>query len=824
MYSFQNQFLQQLSQLTCGVATTISHSGARTSAPARTAQKIRLSQQHSPTAPQATVSSTSGVQRNEELNNLKPAVTSETTDDAGRGEKIDATSLQAFLARSQIDSNFLNANLRKKLDSTRLNKVVDELASYIVDAASSKHGYNRVKGSVIQNLKLEILKILDIPACLVNSLNFEKALQLESSYGVAEEVYFNSNRSSIRNSFVSYKSTGLFETDQRFSTFLQPQYNIYRTVPYRTFKTKRDLDAAKARNPSLIDRIRDKLFPPKEIAPPIPLTSEKLKTIIGEVPANEADKLKIAFAEGYIAANPTSTVPHQSRTYRWLRTVQQILAIAVFTAILASLMGSFGGGIFRVNVNNGNEVHPEEITVTFQDVKGVDEAKQELQEVVDFLKNPEKFITLGGKLPKGVLLVGPPGTGKTLLARAVAGEAGVPFFQAAGPEFDEILVGQGARRVRDLFKAAKLKAPCVIFIDEIDSVGSKRTNSVLHPYANQTINQLLSEMDGFRQNEGVIVLGATNRREDLDRALLRPGRFDVEVPVPAPDFVGRKDILEYYTSKVKRADDVDVDVLARGTTGFTGADLENMVNQAALKAAIEGSDRVYKKHLDFARDKVLMGPERKSRIPDDETNKITAYHEGGHALVAHYTKDANTLHKVTIIPRGQSLGHTSYIPDKEQYHVTRSQLMALMDTMMGGRAAEELIFGPDKVTSGAASDLKQATAIASHMVKEWGMSDKVGLRAIEDNSKSLVSVSDLGPNTSEQIDQEIRRLLQESYERAKNILRIHSKEHKALADALLKYETLDADDVKAILSGQTPPSPIKKDLIPPVVPKRPNVC
>ncbi|KAH8023071.1 hypothetical protein HPB51_010855 [Rhipicephalus microplus] len=307
----------------------------------------------------------------------------------------------------------------------------------------------------------------------------------------------------------------------------------------------------------------------------------------------------------------------------------------------------------------------ENLTQEEQQRLRVDEAKQELQEIVEFLKNPEKFSSLGGKLPKGVLLVGPPGTGKTLLARAVAGEANVPFFHAAGPEFDEILVGQGARRVRDLFSTAKMRAPCVVFIDEIDSVGAKRTNSVLHPYANQTINQLLTEMDG---------------------ALLRPGRFDVEVQVPVPDLAGRKEILQLYLDKVKVASDVSLDVLARGTTGFTGADLENVVNQAALRAAIDAAPAVSMRYLESARDKILMGPERKSRIPDEEANLITAYHEGGHALVAHYSKEAHPLHKVTIIPRGPSLGHTAYIPEKEHYHVTKAQMLATMDTLMGGRA------------------------------------------------------------------------------------------------------------------------------------------
>ena len=403
------------------------------------------------------------------------------------------------------------------------------------------------------------------------------------------------------------------------------------------------------------------------------------------------------------------------------------------------IVSTKGGSFRRVLIGGTNEVHPEDIDVTFDDVKGVEEAKQELQEIVEFLKDPERFSILGGKLPKGVLLVGPPGTGKTLLARAVAGEAGVPFFHAAGPEFDEILVGQGARRVRDLFSTAKLKAPCVVFIDEIDSVGAKRSNSVLHPYANQTINQLLTEMDGFRQNEGVIVLGATNRRDDLDKALLRPGRFDVEVQVPVPDFNGRKEILELYLSKVKYSNDVDINMLSRGTTGFTGADLENMVNQAALRAAIDGQSSVTMQYLENSRDKILMGPERKSRIPDEEANTITAYHEGGHALVAFYTKDSHPLHKVTIVPRGPSLGHTAQLPDKERFFTTKSQMLAQMDTLMGGRAAEELIFGSEKITTGAYDDLRKATIMATHMVKDYGMSDKVCLQLFQTISdKKLV--------------------------------------------------------------------------------------
>ncbi|XP_066157472.1 ATP-dependent zinc metalloprotease YME1L [Euwallacea fornicatus] len=584
-------------------------------------------------------------------------------------------------------------------------------------------------------------------------------------------------------------------------------------VQTRGFKTDRSIQAELDRNPPLMNRLRNNLIGGSSTelggSNKIPVAgvgttdAEQLKKLLTSEESNltetEKQRIKIAFAEGYLIGHNSAS--KSSKAFRYFRVVQQVLAIVIFLAIVVSLMVSTNGSVFRIQLGNQVEVDPEEIHVTFEDVKGVDEAKQELKDVVEFLKNPDKFSNLGGKLPKGVLLVGPPGTGKTLLARAVAGEAGVPFFHAAGPEFDEVLVGQGARRVRDLFKAAKERAPCVIFIDEIDSVGSKRTNSVLHPYANQTINQLLSEMDGFHQNEGVIVLGATNRREDLDQALLRPGRFDVEVTVPTPDYIGRKEILSLYLGKIL-AKDVDLELLARGTTGFTGADLENLVNQAALKAAIDGADWVGMKHLESARDKVLMGPERKSRIPDEEANLITAYHEGGHAIVAYYTKGSHPLHKVTIIPRGPSLGHTAYIPEKEQYHVTKSQLQAMMDTMMGGRAAEELIFGPEKITSGASSDLQQATSIAIHMVKDWGMSEKLGLRTISDNPKSF-HAEQLGPSTTELMDNEIKRILTESYERAKHILKSHSKEHKALADALMKYETLDAEDIKAIMTDKT---------------------
>ncbi|XP_058810059.1 ATP-dependent zinc metalloprotease YME1L [Phymastichus coffea] len=600
------------------------------------------------------------------------------------------------------------------------------------------------------------------------------------------------------------------------STTLQP-YNIQ----FRCFKTDRNIKAELNRNPTLITRIRkwfglntkydhnrEGLISDKMNG--ILLSREytdlnKLKKFQGDkyIKLDEVQHIKAAFVEGYLAGHGQKP---RGRAQIFFKMLQQVFTALPFLVLIVFIMATTGGSMFKIQIGNRLQVDPEEINVTFNDVKGVEEAKSELMDVVEFLKNPDKFSALGGKLPKGVLLVGPPGTGKTLLARAVAGEAGVPFFHAAGPEFDEVLVGQGARRVRDLFRAAKERAPCVIFIDEIDSVGAKRTNSALHPYANQTINQLLSEMDGFHQNEGVIVLGATNRRQDLDKALLRPGRFDTEIVVNKPDFLGRKEILNLYLNRIL-THDVNADILAKRTIGFTGADIENMINQAALRAAIEGAEYVTMHHLERARDKVIMGPEGKRKVINEEDNHITAYHEAGHALVSYYTKDAVPLHKVTIIPRGQSLGHTSFLPEKDMYHMTKAHMLASMDSCMGGRAAEELIFGQDRITSGASVDFLNATQTAEAMVKTYGMSEKVGFRVHRDMNRSGYSTS-----TRELIDNEVKRLLQESYDRAKTILKIHSKEHKLLAEALLKYETLDAEDVKAIINGKNLRHEAKKDI------------
>uniref|UniRef100_A0AAQ4R470 ATP-dependent zinc metalloprotease YME1L1 n=1 Tax=Gasterosteus aculeatus aculeatus TaxID=481459 RepID=A0AAQ4R470_GASAC len=452
---------------------------------------------------------------------------------------------------------------------------------------------------------------------------------------------------------------------------------------------------------------------------------------------------------------------------------------------------------FRTTSGLDSAVDPVQVkNVTFENVKGVEEAKNELQEVVDFLKNPQKFTVLGGKLPKGILLVGPPGTGKTLLARAVAGEADVPFYYASGSEFDEMFVGVGASRIRNLFKEAKANAPCVIFIDELDSVGGKRIESPMHPYSRQTINQLLAEMDGFKPNEGVIVIGATNFAEALDSALVRPGRFDMQVTVPRPDVKGRTEILKLYLSKIKMDPAVDASIIARGTVGFTGAELENLVNQAALKAAMDEKEMVTMKDLEFAKDKIIMGPERKSVEIDKKNKTITAYHESGHAIVAYYTKDAMPINKATIMPRGPSLGHVSLLPENDRWSETRAQLLAQMDVNMGGRVAEELIFGDEYITTGASSDFDGATKIAKMMVTRFGMSDKLGVMTYGDVTKQ-------SPETQAIIEQEIRVLLNDSYERARHILKTYSKEHKKLADALLAHETLDAKEIQMVLEGKS---------------------
>ncbi|MFI5017310.1 MAG: ATP-dependent zinc metalloprotease FtsH [Dongiales bacterium] len=449
--------------------------------------------------------------------------------------------------------------------------------------------------------------------------------------------------------------------------------------------------------------------------------------------------------------------------------------------------------------------------VTFDDVAGIEEAKQELQEIVEFLKDPQKFQRLGGKIPKGVLLVGPPGTGKTLLARAIAGEANVPFFTISGSDFVEMFVGVGASRVRDMFEQGKKNAPCIIFIDEIDAVGRHRGAGLGggNDEREQTLNQLLVEMDGFEANEGVILVAATNRPDVLDPALLRPGRFDRQVVVPNPDILGREQILKVHMRKVPLAPDVDAKIIARGTPGFSGADLANLVNEAALMAARVGRRVVTMAEFESAKDKVMMGAERRSMVMTDEDKKLTAFHEAGHALVMLHAKGHEPLHKVTIIPRGRALGVTMWLPERDKYSVSKIELEAKLASMFGGRVAEELIFGVESITTGASDDIRQATNLARRMVTEFGFSDKLGPLRYSENEEevflghSVTQRKNVSDATAKVIDDEIRRLVEEGEANARRILSEHTAELHVIAKGLLEFETLSADEIQSLLRGET---------------------
>ena len=457
------------------------------------------------------------------------------------------------------------------------------------------------------------------------------------------------------------------------------------------------------------------------------------------------------------------------------------------------------------------KLNGQKTKVTFSDVAGIDEAKSEVEEIVDFLKDPRKFKRLGGKIPRGVLLVGSPGTGKTLLARAIAGEADVPFFSISGSEFVEMFVGVGASRVRDMFEQGKKNAPCIIFIDEIDAVGRHRGFGLGggNDEREQTLNQLLVEMDGFEENDGVIIISATNRPDVLDPALLRPGRFDRQVVVPAPDIKGREKILQVHLKKIPVAEDVDPRVIARGTPGFSGADLASLVNEAALLAARYGRKTVSMDELEEAKDKVMMGSERRSMVMTENEKKLTAYHEAGHAIVALNIPESDPIHKATIIPRGRALGMVMRLPENDRISVSRVKLEADLSVAAGGRIAEEMIFGHDKVTTGASSDIEQATRIAKRMVIEWGMSDKLGFLSYAGDGAqevflghSTTSTAKISANTAKVIDEEIREIVDRTYARAKKILEENADALEVLAQGLLEHETLSGEEIRKILEGQ----------------------
>ena len=484
-----------------------------------------------------------------------------------------------------------------------------------------------------------------------------------------------------------------------------------------------------------------------------------------------------------------------------------ILGISFF--VMRQMQKNAGSGAMGFGKSRARMLTEKQGRVTFADVAGIDEAREELQEIVEFLKDPGRFARLGGKIPKGALLVGSPGTGKTLLARAIAGEAGVPFFTISGSDFVEMFVGVGASRVRDMFDQAKKSAPCIVFIDEIDAVGRHRGAGLGNgnDEREQTLNQLLVEMDGFEANEGIIIIAATNRPDVLDPALLRPGRFDRQVVVPRPDIDGREQILQVHMKKVPLAPDVDARIIARGTPGFSGADLANLVNEAALLAARKGKRLVAAQEFEEAKDKVLMGTERKSMVMTEDEKRMTAYHEAGHAVVALHEPASDPIHKATIIPRGRALGMVMRLPERDNYSYHRDKMYANLAVSMGGRVAEELIFGYDKVSSGASSDISYATSLARDMVTRWGMSDALGPLQYADAEEEVFlgySVNrqrNMSNETAQLIDKEIRRIVDEGYARAKTVLEEHSEQLETLAKALLEYETLTGDEIKTLMAG-----------------------
>ena len=494
-----------------------------------------------------------------------------------------------------------------------------------------------------------------------------------------------------------------------------------------------------------------------------------------------------------------------------------LLLIGIYIFFMRQMQGGGGGrGAMSFGKSKARMLGEDQIKTTFADVAGVEEAKDEVAELVEFLRDPGKFQKLGGQIPRGVLMVGSPGTGKTLLAKAIAGEAKVPFFTISGSDFVEMFVGVGASRVRDMFEQAKKHAPCIIFIDEIDAVGRHRGAGVGggHDEREQTLNQLLVEMDGFEGSEGVIVIAATNRPDVLDPALMRPGRFDRQVVVPLPDVRGREQILKVHMRKVPAADDVKASLIARGTPGFSGADLANLVNEAALFAARENSKEVFMDHFERAKDKIMMGSERKSMVMSDDEKKLTAYHEAGHAIVGRLVPDHDPVYKVSIIPRGRALGVTMFLPEEDRYSYSKQRLDSQISSLFGGRIAEELIFGPEYVTTGASNDIERATDIARNMVTKWGLSEKMGPLAYSEDEgevflgRSVTQHKNLADDTARVIDEEIRDVIDRNYERAAKLLKENEDILHSMSDALMKYETIDSDQIGQLMARE-PVSPPK---------------
>ena len=494
-----------------------------------------------------------------------------------------------------------------------------------------------------------------------------------------------------------------------------------------------------------------------------------------------------------------------------------LLIVGFMIFLMRQMQGGGGGrGALSFGKSRARMLGEDQVKITFNDVAGVDEAKDEVGELVEFLRDPGKFQKLGGKIPRGILMVGLPGTGKTLLARAIAGEAKVPFFTISGSDFVEMFVGVGASRVRDMFEQAKKHAPCIIFIDEIDAVGRHRGAGLGggHDEREQTLNQLLVEMDGFEGNEGVIVIAATNRPDVLDPALLRPGRFDRQVVVPLPDLRGREQILKVHMRKVPIADDVKAKIIARGTPGFSGADLANLINEAALFAARANKRLVDMEEFEKAQDKIMMGTERKSMVMSESEKKLTAYHEAGHAIVGWHVPDHDPVYKVTIIPRGRALGVTLFLPEEDRYSHSKEMLESNISTLFGGRIAEEIIFGAESVTTGASNDIQRATEIAHNMVTKWGLSEKLGpLTYGEDEGEvflghSVTQHKSVSDDTANLIDEEVRSIIDRNYVRAEKILTDDMDKLHAMSDALMKYETIDSEQIGDIMNGRTvrPPS------------------